>query len=106
MRETEYQGQLINRIQERLPGSYILKNDPKQRQGIPDLLVLFGNRWAALEVKTSAKAPNQPNQEFYIQDMGEQSFAAFIYPEIEEDVLDEMESALRTRRAARVPQRQ
>lgn len=106
MLETVYQGDIIKKIKRLLPGCYVLKNDPSYIQGIPDLLVLFEDRWAALEVKTSRTAPNQPNQTFYICEMDNMSFAAFIYPAIEEDVLNALCQALRPRRSARIPQPQ
>lgn len=106
MLERQYQAKLIRKIQRLLPGSFILKNDPDYMQGIPDLLILYGDRWAALEVKSSREAPNQPNQVYYICEMNDMSFAAFIYPAIEGEVLDALQQALRPRRSARVPQRQ
>lgn len=102
MRESEYQAKLIRKIHRLLPDCIILKNDSGYIQGIPDLLILFEDRWAALEVKPSGTSPNQPNQVFYICEMNDMSFAAFIYPEIEGDVLDALQQALRPRRAARV----
>jgi hypothetical protein len=106
MRESQYQAQLIKKLNRRLPGCIILKNDPDYLQGVPDLLILFEDKWAALEVKISRTAPNQPNQTWYICEMNDMSFAAFIYPDIEEDGLDALQQALQPRRTARVPQRQ
>lgn len=94
--ETHYQHTLIQKIKQLLPGSYILKNDPTGFQGIPDLLVLHGPRWAMLEVKMSENANIQPNQRYYVESLNEMSFAAFIYPENEEDVLDALQQALGT----------
>lgn len=45
---------------------------------------------AALEGKKSASAPHRPNQDYYVQQMDEMSFAAFIYPENKEEVLNEL----------------
>ena len=87
MLERNYQAQLIRELRRMFPGCIVLKNDTDYLQGIPDLLILYGDRWAALEVKASGDAPVQPNQEYYIIEMGLMSFAAFIYPEIEEEVL-------------------
>lgn len=103
MRESVYQTYLIKRIKNILPGCIILKNDTDYLQGIPDLLILFRRRWAALEVKASARSPEQPNQSWYIEAMDDMSFAAFIYPENEEEVLDDLQQALRPRRRTRVP---
>lgn len=78
------------------PEAIVLKTDSGYLQGIPDLLILNGPTWAALEVKASPKAKHQPNQDYYIRKMGDMSYAAFIYPENERLVLDELQHALRT----------
>lgn len=105
MNERRYQADLIKTIRLRIPDCVIIKNDSGYMQGVPDLLILCRDRWAMLEVKASEDAAVQPNQEYYIELLGEMSFAAFIYPENEEDVLDELQRSLTARRAARVPQR-
>lgn len=89
--ERDFQRKVIKEIGKRLPGSRVLKNDPNYIQGIPDLLVLYKNRWAALEVKKSADAKHQPNQDDYVAQMNADSFAAFIYPENEEYILDKLQ---------------
>lgn len=91
LRERQYQARLIRKLHKMFPGCFILKNDPEYLQGVPDLTILFRGTWAALEVKASKDAPCQPNQEYYIDLLGEMSFAAFIYPENEEDVLRELQ---------------
>ena len=53
-------------------------------------LVLYGTTWGALEGKKSASASHRPNQDYYVQQMDEMSFAAFIYPENKEEVLNEL----------------
>lgn len=77
------------------PGCIVLKNDPNYLQGIPDLLVLWGDRWAALEVKKSANASHQPNQDYYVATMNDMSFSRFIYPENKEEVLSEIQQSFR-----------
>lgn len=94
MLESKYQADLIKKIQKLLPGCIVLKNDSGLRQGIPDLTVLYRQRWAALEVKPSKDAPQQPNQDYYISQMYEMSYAAFIYPENESEVLHALQQAL------------
>lgn len=101
--ESNYQAGLITRIRQRLNDDcIILKNDPNYLQGIPDLLVIFKDKWAMLEVKTGPKASHQPNQDYYVQLANEWSFASFVYPENEEEVLNELERALQPRREARL----
>lgn len=102
MRESAYQLKLIERIQALLPGCCVIRNDPKDIQGIPDLLILQGPFWAMLEVKTGACATIQPNQEYYIEWFNRMSFGAFIYPENEEDVLHALQQALGTRGQTRL----
>lgn len=93
MLESEYQKRLIEELQLRFPGCFILKNDSSYRQGIPDLLVLYGDRWAMLEVKAHAKASHQVNQDYYVELLDGMSFAAFIYPENQEVVLHALQQA-------------
>lgn len=99
--ETDYKTQLIKRIEERLPGCLVLKNDEQYIQGIPDLTVMWGPWYALLEVKRSEKDMRKPrpNQEYYlgfVEDMG--AFSAFIYPDIEEEVLDALQRAFQADR--------
>ena len=100
--EAAYQAQLVKRIKAMFPGCFVTKSDASQNQGIPDILILFGDRWAMLEVKKSGSEPTQPNQEYYVDQFNGWSFAAFIYPENEEEVLNELQTAFRTFREARV----
>lgn len=102
MRESEYQQGLVKRIKQRFPGAIVIKNDSGLIQGIPDLTVLFKRNWAMLEVKAAEDSPVQPNQEYYIELFDELSFAAFIYPENEEEVLDAIQQSFQPRRKARV----
>lgn len=89
MREAAYQKTVIDKLEAMFPGCVIIKNDAGAIQGIPDLLVLWGNRWGMLEVKAAERSPVRPNQEYYVQEFSQMSFASFIYPEIEEGVLQE-----------------
>lgn len=90
--ESQFQAKLKKRLAERFPGCVVMKNDPNDIQGIPDLTVLYKDRWATLECKRSEKAKNrQANQEYYVNKMNEMSFSRFIFPENMEDVLNEME---------------
>lgn len=106
MRESIYQRGLVKRLAQRFPGCHILKNDPAQLQGVPDLTILYQDRWAALEVKQYAGAPTQPNQEYYIGEFNRMSFAAVIYPENEEEVLDALQQAFESNRPARLSKSQ
>lgn len=101
MKEAQYQVKLIRKIESRFPGCFVFKMDAF-RQGTPDLLVLWNNRWAFLEVKAYADALEQPNQAYYIEKFHEMSFASFIYPENEEEVLSALQQAFESPRRARV----
>lgn len=94
--ESGFQDNLIKDLKELFPGCMVFKMD--QRQGIPDLLILFGKKWASLECKKYASAKRQPNQEYYVDLMNKMSFSSFIFPENKEEVLNELCKAFRTRR--------
>lgn len=105
MKENRFQSNLITEIKERFPGAMVMKNDANYRQGVPDLLILYHDKWAALECKRTINAHHQPNQDYYVKQMNEMSYAAFIAPENKEDILDEMEHTLCPRRRTRVSKR-
>lgn len=91
--ERNFQSQLIKDIKRRFDGCIVLKTDPKYIQGFPDILVLYKNKWAALECKKEKGAKRQPNQEFYVDKMNEMSFSSFVYPENKEEVLNDIQQA-------------
>lgn len=93
MLENKFKTKLINHIKEEFPGAMVFHLDPTEKQGIPDLLVLHKDKWAALEGKKSATASHRPNQDYYVKKMNEMSYASFIYPENEKEVLDELREA-------------
>lgn len=90
MRESKFQAKLIKDIKERLPDCIVLKNDPTYLQGIPDLTVFNNDKWATLEVKKSANASHQPNQDYYVEMMDRMSFSRFIYPENRDAVFSDL----------------
>lgn len=96
MLERVFQKTLIQRIKKMFPGCMVIKNDANYIQGLPDLLILFRDKWAALECKQSSKASHQPNQDYYIEKFNEMSFARVIYPENMEEVLNELSRAFDT----------
>ncbi len=105
MRESDFQAQLIKELRHLFPGCVILKNDTDYLQGIPDLLVLYETKWFALEVKSSENARQQQNQDYYIDLLNDMSFAAFIYPENQNEVLYDLQQAFQSHRSARVSKR-
>ena len=90
MLENKFQAKLIKEIKNRFPGCIVMKSDSSYIQGIPDLLILFGSKWASLECKKSANASKRPNQEYYVNRMNEMSFSRFICPENMKEVLDDL----------------
>ena len=102
MNEMQYRMRLIIKLRELFPGCIILKNDPSFMQGVPDLIILFMNTWAMLEVKISPKAHRQPNQEHYIGILDTMSFASFICPQNEEEVLYDLQFAFGLIRSPRI----
>lgn len=91
MRESEYQSELIKELKRRFPGCIVLKNDTDYQQGILDLTLLWRRCWALLEVKAYEGAPEQPNQDYFVDLASSMSFGAFIYPENEKEVLDDLQ---------------
>ena len=95
VKENRFQAQLIRELKEQYPGCTVLKNDSGYMQGIPDLLILHGKHWAALECKRDPKARHQANQDYYVKKLNEASFARFIDPTNKEEVLNELQQAFR-----------
>jgi hypothetical protein len=91
--ESGFQDKFIKDLEKLFPGCMTFKMD--QRQGIPDLLMLFGDKWASFECKQHLKAKRQPNQEYYVGIMNNMSFSRFVCPENKEEVLRELQSAFR-----------
>lgn len=87
--ESGFQDRLRDDLKQLFPGCMIFKMD--QIQGIPDLLVLYKNKWALLENKRSRNARRQPNQEYYVDLFNKMSFSRFIFPENKDAVLAELE---------------
>ena len=96
--ERDFQRDLIKELKKIFVGCIVLKNDSSYIQGSPDLIILFEDKWASLEVKKSATASHRPNQEYYVEIMDSMSFSRFIYPENKEEVLYELQKTFFTRR--------
>lgn len=92
--ERDFQAGLIKEIKNMFVGCIVLKTDPTYIQGLPDLLILFKDKWASLEVKRSRNASKRPNQEYYVNLMNNMSFSKFICPENKEEILNELQQAL------------
>lgn len=99
MRESNFQADLKKELKRIFPGCIITKLDSGDIQGIPDLLILYKNKWATLECKKSKNESKRPNQEYYVRLMNEMSFSRFIYPENKEEVINELQQTFRSRRS-------
>ena len=101
-KESQFQAELIREIKGKFPGCVVLKNDANYLQGLPDILILFEKKWAALECKRSQEASKRPNQEYYVNKMNDMSFARFICPENRDEVMNELQQAFRSDRTTRI----
>ena len=90
MLESAFQAKLIKEIEGLLPDCVIMKNDANYRQGIPDILILFKQRWGMLEVKKSLDSNVQPNQTYWVNRLDKMGYSSFIYPENKNAVLKEL----------------
>lgn len=88
--ESGFQDRLRDELKERFPGCMIFKME--YPQGIPDLLVLYKDKWASLECKRGTRSKKQPNQDYYVNKMNEMSFSRFINNDNKEEVLRDLES--------------
>lgn len=96
MKENKFQSDLIKELKEKFPGCEVLKNDASYIQGICDLSIFYKDKWAMLEVKASKDADRQPNQKHYVERFSKMSYAAFIYPENKEEILNELARSFNT----------
>lgn len=87
MLESSFQAKLIKDLKRMFDGCMVMKNDSSYIQGIPDLIVLYNNKWATLECKKTSTARHQSNQDYYVKRMDEMSFSRFICPENRDEVL-------------------
>src|SRR5699024_5910304 len=99
----EIQPRIIKKIKARLPGAKIFKGDNHVQPGTLDLIILYRDRWAMLEVKTSSTSSRRHNQQWFVDELNEMSYAALIHPDNEEDILNELQRALQAERCPRVP---
>ena len=96
-RESVFQTKFIKKLRALYPQAIILKNDSGYQQGIPDWVILWGPRWALLEIKPerpTKPSDFEPNQEWFIEHAASMAFGACVYPENEQEVLNALHSAL------------
>lgn len=59
-------------------------------KGIPDRLILHKDKYALLEFKQHKDAKKQPGQETWINHFGNLAYAAIVYPENAEKVMQDI----------------
>lgn len=91
-KERDFQSALVDELRDIFEDGFVFKFTPAQ--GMPDILILYKNRWASLECKREATSPHRPNQDYYVDVMGKMSFSRFIFPENKEEVIYELCEAL------------
>jgi len=95
--ERKFKAELKETLKERFPGCVLFDLNPNDIQGVSDMLILYKSTWAMLECKRESTSPHRPNQDYYVEQFNDMSFAAFIFPENKEEVLNALESALKSR---------
>lgn len=103
MLESKFQSEVIQDLTEMFGefhkgGCMILLNDAEYMQGIPDILILYKDKWAMLEAKRDVNSPYRPNQEWYIDMLDKMSYASVIYPGNKEMVYDDLQRTFRPSR--------
>lgn len=91
MLENNFKTKLVREIKNKFSDCFVLHGDANSIQGIPDLFVLYRNKWAALEGKKNKNASHRPNQDYYVNKINTTGFARFVYPENKDEVLSDME---------------
>ena len=105
MLESKFKSETLNEIRDLFPGCIILANDANYLPGVPDILVLYKNRYAALEFKQHETAKQRPNQDYYVDLLDRWSFSAFIYPENKKEVLHDLQQSFKSAGVSRVSKR-
>lgn len=97
--ESKFQKEFIDEVKARYPGCITLKNDSSYIQGFPDWTVLYGDKWAVLEMKRERGARKQPNQEYYVDRLNNiGGFSRFVFPENKDEILDELDILFKQKR--------
>ncbi|MCD8373256.1 MAG: hypothetical protein LUD27_08165 [Clostridia bacterium] len=96
MLENKFKTKLINELYNLFPGCFIFHLNPNEYQGLPDLLILYKDKWAALEGKKCKTSSHRPNQDYYVELLNKMSYAAFIYPENKEEILNELQQTFKS----------
>lgn len=91
MIEGTYRSKLIKKLKVHFPGLIVLHNNPNQIKGIPDLTLLYHNRYAMLETKMAPNSSKRPNQDTWISYFERQgAFSAFVNASNEKEIINEL----------------
>ena len=93
--EGGFKKNLIDRIEKEYPDCIVTKLETDYKEGLPDVIVLYKDRWATLETKKNKAEVTKPRknkmqQDYYVATMDEMSFSRYVYPENQEEVLNEL----------------
>lgn len=91
MKESKFKKQFQSKLEERTKGIDLDFFNWQGSRSRPDMIILGTNVWATLEFKRSKNASAQPNQDYHIDRLAKKGYARFVYPENEEEVLDDLE---------------
>lgn len=94
MTENKYQADLVKEIRSWGDDFFVFPMDGSVYQGFQDILILYKDTYAVLEVKVAEDSEHQPNQDWYVQYFAQYVFSSFIWPEIEQEVLHDLQSTL------------
>ena len=89
-READFQSKFIARLRKLGCKCYKQQMNATTRAGTPDYIVLVGPVWIMLEFKAHKNSPKRPGQQRNIDYAKEVSFGWFVYPEVEEEVYNEI----------------
>lgn len=93
--EGNFKKNLIAKIKREFPGCIVKKLEADYDNGVPDILILHGDKWATLEAKKDKKEvtkerKNKLAQDYYVEKMNKMSYSSYVYPENEKEVLNEL----------------
>ena len=93
--EGNFKKNLIKKIKKEFPDCIITKLEADHTNGLPDVLILRGSKWATLEAKADEsevgkERKNKLAQDYYVAKMNNMSYSSYVYPQNEKEVLDEL----------------
>ena len=91
--EGNFKKNLINKIKKEFPGCIVKKLEADYDNGVPDILILYKDKWATLEAKkdkgeVTKERKNKLAQDYYVAKMNEMSYSSYVYPENQKEVLN------------------